>query len=311
MKYFIILAIVLLTTSNARSDPCVPENVEDISLDSNFHLTWTTPASGCAISEFIVDIYDITHNIVYTYTVNDSEVDLPFLQSCQNYTFDIRAISNYHVAGLTVEKNLFTSISKDANLGISLHVMTDTTEALTFTWELEDDSLVSCVASYDVTYFNEESDPKTISQTDTNFTIYNPLPCMNYTIQVNAEVKTDVSAPIAEESIRTPASEPPRVPELNDKKANTTFADLTFNVPLYHEYRCEFSLVVLIIGMNYEERYKVKIDGDSHRKNPITVHVVNLTKDYVYDVFAWLENEAGKSNNITFLLQTTDKILES
>ncbi|XP_066141745.1 uncharacterized protein [Euwallacea fornicatus] len=312
MKYFTILAIVLLTTSYVRSDPCVPSKVENITIDTNFRLTWTTTSTGCTIAEFIIDINDSVQKIPYTYTVNKSEIDLSSLFSCQNYTFNIRAISYDHVAGPTTEKDLFTYISKDANLKISLGTTSITSDALSFQWELEDSSLVTCVSSYEVTYFSEDSEPVTVSQKDTKFTIHKPDPCMTYTFQVKAVVEdTAASAPTAQETIRTMPNAPPPVLQLVSKDTNTTSADLVFNVPSYKTYRCEFTLVVQIIGVNHQQQYKLTVEGNDHRTNPVVIHVDNLKKDNVYDVFVWAENEAGKSNNVEFLLQTLDDNFEN
>ncbi|XP_066251168.1 uncharacterized protein [Euwallacea similis] len=307
MKFLVLLFIVVLSSSSFADNPCVPGEIDDITLDSTKVVSWVSNPNDCTVTKFIIDIFDKETNIHNVYDVDGTKLNVN-LELCKEYTFDVRAITSENVSGPTHDVNLTTKLSKDDNVGVDITSKVSSASGVTFEWKLSDPSVTRCVTSYKVVHWNEDDSPVTEDVTEQSYTFKPTVSCMTYYLVVNADVnEPGITPPSTNGSIRAIASDPPDKPSLTKDTFTPTTSDFLFTVQTYVEYRCGFLLYLEIVGPDIDEKYNATIVDNASRERVVSIHVENLQPNTVYDAYAWTENDVGSSAKLNFQFTTPSK----
>ncbi|XP_066141746.1 uncharacterized protein [Euwallacea fornicatus] len=307
MKFLVLLSVVALSWSSARSDPCEPGKIDDITLEGATEISWVSNPNGCSVEEFLIDIIDSEGGVNLAYHDNETKLKVD-LELCKKYTFDIRAITTEHVSGPSNKMDLTTRLTSGDNVGVAFTGITSSTSGVTFNWDLLDQSVTRCITGYKVVYWNENDSPVNTEVTTPSFTIKPTESCMNYTVIVNAEVnEAKITPPSIQGSIRAIATSPPDIPSLTKENILPESAEFLFTVQAYLDYRCSFTLVVRITGPGLDEKYTLDVVDNAQRNRVLPIDVDNLTPNSVYDGLAWTVNDVGESQQLAFQFTTPNK----
>ncbi|XP_050301311.1 uncharacterized protein LOC126739597 [Anthonomus grandis grandis] len=305
-----LIVVLLLNAYLASSNAiCVPGSVPNITLSTNYTLTWDECLNpqNCTITNYIINILD--EGTIYQYQTNSSVLtfNVSFLENCKKYGFEVHALTDESVLGPSVQLLAETSLPEGYDLTLGTLNSLTYNKSIQIDWNLKSINLDRCISYYRVVYWDENNQPQDYYSASKNFTLANRIPCTNYTFQVNAIiVNPDIQGPIAEIT-NVVFAEVPAVPKIALLETTETSVEMVWELEKYATNHCQLLFLnITTAGLPTNLTYlEIPIIDNLSRPN-VTVNITGLEPNSVYVSQVSVVNVGGASKNVTVSYQTTD-----
>ncbi|KAJ8925176.1 hypothetical protein NQ315_001361 [Exocentrus adspersus] len=305
----LLLVALFGLSGRVEAQECVADSVQNITLSAYHLLSWEVGEDQpCVITQFLIYIYQRNKPIEYSFEVNgnENEVDVSFLEVCQDWIFNIIPVSN-HTRGH--EHHFYASVPLPWHADLSIAYINVTRNGVTgdlhLSWDITDARLGSCTIRYRLTIEEDESpDIHDLYLSERSVNMHFLSPCTKYQIGVRA---INIAHPTIEGPIRSryydfPAAKqiPPR---LESVEQGVTTINMTWELEPKQRNRCEVKEFQVYGGTFFNVS---AIYDDKPERVHVNLSVDHLKPSSMYYMRASVQNSAGWSDATIAAIQTLD-----
>ncbi|KAJ8948733.1 hypothetical protein NQ318_017901 [Aromia moschata] len=286
-----------------QDEECVPGTVQNLTLTANSTLNWVTPnTEQCSIAAYLVEVALQDGTLQWSYTTQDTTVDVGHLEPCQTYFFRVFQVSTDNItgSGWTVYAN--TPPNSDVDLELAYVNHTQVGHTVRLEWGLAPQH-AHCARRYRVVIYVDETNVAFDQYTTlTAMNINNLIPCTNYTFAVRALFTLIEDGPATLVEHRTYDDINSR-PELISVTPDRNKVTLVWQLQEYSRNRCHISSLHLNGSPNFDINLEIP---DQTNRNPFPVTIDNLAAAGLYYLRTSVVNSAGESAPFLMAVQTLE-----
>ncbi|XP_018570523.1 uncharacterized protein LOC108910420 [Anoplophora glabripennis] len=304
-KFAVLALLVLYSFVPSTSGQCVANSVLNLRIGANAVLSWEIdPNDPCEIDEFQVDVTG-DRDDEYHFKVRETEVDLSFLEICEEWVFVVTPVSD---GTLGFERRLTENIPLPPSADISLRYLNLTEiepRDVLLEWDLTNHTHGDCTLRYRVTL--EDLDDGSIQDLyvrGQSVHLHLLSPCVPYHITVRA---VNRAHPTIEGPMRFHDHEIEPIPEdpptLRTIEIGATEVSMTWRLENPGRNRCPIRTLYVDAGSNFNISLPLV---DTPERPPVEVNLRGLYPNSMYFLKVSVENSGGLSRPGLIGVQTLD-----